>query len=257
MSVADNAFAVILGGGAGTRLWPSSRRARPKQLLSLGAPESLIAAAVRRGAALVGPERTLVVTAADQEADVRAAVPALPAANVVIEPVARNTAAAIGLGAVDAARRAGPDAVMAVLPADPPHRRRGGVRARCCALAIAEARRRHRDDRHHADARRRPASATSSWAAAAARRATPCTTWAASSRSRTARRPSATSRRALPVERGHVLPDRAAACSTRRARHLPGAGARSCDARVAAGDPDAGHARRLRRRCRRSRSTTA
>ena len=42
------AFAVILGGGAGTRLWPSSRRARPKQLLSLGAPESLLGG---RGAA--------------------------------------------------------------------------------------------------------------------------------------------------------------------------------------------------------------
>ena len=113
------AFAVILGGGAGTRLWPSSRRARPKQLLSLGAPESLIASAVRRGRAIVGAENTLVVTAADQADALRAALPDLPADNVVVEPVPRNTAAAVGLGAVTAQRRAGPDAVIAVLPADP------------------------------------------------------------------------------------------------------------------------------------------
>ncbi len=113
------AFAVILGGGAGTRLWPSSRRARPKQLLSLGGPESLLAAAVRRGRALVGFERTLIVTAADQEAAVRAAIPDLPPENIIAEPIARNTAPAVGLGAVAAARRAGPEAVIAVFPADP------------------------------------------------------------------------------------------------------------------------------------------
>ena len=98
-------FAVILGGGAGTRLWPSSRRARPKQLLSLGGPESLLAAAVRRAGTLVGVERTLIVTAADQEAAVRAQIVDLPPENIVAEPVPRNTAAAVGLGAVEAARR--------------------------------------------------------------------------------------------------------------------------------------------------------
>src|SRR4029079_19125109 len=89
---AVGAFAVILGGGAGTRLWPSSRRARPKQLLSLGAPESLIAAAGVRARAIVGLENTLIVTAADQADAVRAAVPDLPAANVVAEPMPRSTA---------------------------------------------------------------------------------------------------------------------------------------------------------------------
>lgn len=116
---AEAAFAVILGGGAGTRLWPSSRRARPKQLLALGGSESLLAAAVRRAQAFFGVERTLVVTAADQEEAIRTAIPGLPAANIVAEPMPRNTAAAVGLGAVVAARLAGPDAVIAVFPADP------------------------------------------------------------------------------------------------------------------------------------------
>src|SRR5215510_6237446 len=115
----SSAFAVILGGGSGTRLWPQSRRARPKQLLALGGPESLLAAAVRRARDIVGLERTLIVTAADQEAAVRADIPELPAQNVIAEPLPRNTAAAVGLGAVAAARRAGRDAVIAVFPADP------------------------------------------------------------------------------------------------------------------------------------------
>ena len=132
-------FAVILGGGAGTRLWPASRRARPKQLLSLGAPESLLAAAVRRAQGVVGLERTLVVTAADQEAAVRVALPELPPENVVAEPVARNTAAAVGLGAVVAERRAGPNALIAVLPADP-FIGDEATFVRLLRLAVAEAR---------------------------------------------------------------------------------------------------------------------
>jgi mannose-1-phosphate guanylyltransferase len=87
--------------------------------LKLGGTESLLAAAARRARAVVDAEHTLVVTAADQEAQIRAALPELPAANIIAEPQPRNTAAAVGLGAAAAMRRAGPDAVLAVLPADP------------------------------------------------------------------------------------------------------------------------------------------
>jgi len=108
-------FHVILAGGGGTRLWPASRRARPKQFLELGARpgKSLLAATVDR----VGRERALVVTGADQAAAVRTALPDLASGDLLAEPVGRNTAAAIGLAAFELADR-DPDAVFAALPAD-------------------------------------------------------------------------------------------------------------------------------------------
>jgi mannose-1-phosphate guanylyltransferase len=111
-------FAAILAGGGGTRLWPASRRRRPKQLLRLGGPESLLAAAARRAQQRFGLEHILVVTAADQEEQIRQEIPGLPRDNVIVEPEPRNTAAAVGLAAVVAARRGGLTARLAVLPAD-------------------------------------------------------------------------------------------------------------------------------------------
>jgi mannose-1-phosphate guanylyltransferase len=116
--MATEAYAMILAGGGGTRLWPASRRKRPKQLLTLGGTESLLGATFRRTEAVFGRERTLVVTAADQVEALREVLPQLPPENLVAEPAPRNTAAAVGLGAAVVARRAGPQAVLAVLPSD-------------------------------------------------------------------------------------------------------------------------------------------
>jgi mannose-1-phosphate guanylyltransferase len=117
MSTSES-FALILAGGGGTRLWPSSRRSRPKQLLALGGSESLLAATFRRVSRILGAEHTLIVTAADQADGVRRALPGLPADNLVVEPAARNTGPAVGLGAVAVARRAGDSARLAILPSD-------------------------------------------------------------------------------------------------------------------------------------------
>ena len=128
--------AVILAGGSGTRLWPASRRTRPKQLLSLAhADEPMVAAAVAVGRMLAGT-RVMIVTAESQVEATRAVVPDV---ELLAEPVGRNTAAAIGLaGAILALRD--PEAVLAVLPADQHVTDRPGfARALDVALAAAEA----------------------------------------------------------------------------------------------------------------------
>ena len=108
-------YAVILAGGSGHRLWPASRESLPKQFLALGSDpnESLLQASLRRL-----PEQTaVVVAAAEQMGVVRRHLPDLPADAFIAEPVARNTAAAIGLAAVHLRHR-DRDAVIGILPSD-------------------------------------------------------------------------------------------------------------------------------------------
>lgn len=126
--------AVILAGGSGTRLWPASRQALPKQFLALGGAEPLVASAVQAGRAIAG-DRVVIVTAQSQVDATRAAVAGI---EVIAEPVGRNTAAAIGLAAAIIERR-DPEGVLAVLPADQHVRDRlGFVRVLEIAQGAAE-----------------------------------------------------------------------------------------------------------------------
>jgi mannose-1-phosphate guanylyltransferase len=117
-AVSASRYVLVLAGGGGTRLWPQSRRRRPKQFLPLlpgGA--TLLSATVDRVRPLLPLSQVMVVTAADQVGEVHRVVPDLPRDNIVVEPRARNTAACVGLGAIAALAR-DPRAACAVIPSD-------------------------------------------------------------------------------------------------------------------------------------------
>ncbi|HZZ81826.1 MAG TPA: mannose-1-phosphate guanylyltransferase [Gemmataceae bacterium] len=109
--------ALIMAGGGGTRFWPRSRQAKPKQFLTLVGASTLLQQALERIEVLTPPERTWIITGAAYVAESARQLPALPTDRIVGEPCGRDTAACIGLGAALVARD-DPDAVMLVMPAD-------------------------------------------------------------------------------------------------------------------------------------------
>jgi mannose-1-phosphate guanylyltransferase/mannose-6-phosphate isomerase len=127
--------ALILAGGSGTRFWPLSRHDRPKQLLALEGERTLLRGTLDRLRPLVAPEDVWISTTEGLAGKVREALPEVPPEQVLLEPVGRNTAPAIGWAVrclPEAARRG----VVAVLPAD---HRVGDPEAFRRALARAEA----------------------------------------------------------------------------------------------------------------------
>ncbi len=111
-------WAVVLAGGVGSRFWPLSTPRRPKQLLPLVGERPLLVDTLDRIAPLVPAERTLVLTNAELAEAVRAAVPDIPAENVLAEPRPAGTAAALAWAAAEIERRGGSDAVMLCVHAD-------------------------------------------------------------------------------------------------------------------------------------------
>lgn len=110
--------ALIMAGGRGERFWPKSRRNMPKQFLSLTDDgKTMIQLTVERILPLVDMEDIFIVTNRDYRDLVHEQLPQLPEKNILCEPVGRNTAPCIGLGAVHMEKRYG-DAVMFVLPSD-------------------------------------------------------------------------------------------------------------------------------------------
>ena len=115
-----NLVPVVLCGGAGSRLWPLSRQAYPKQFLDLtGSGESLLQATLSRLSGLTALSAPIVVCneqhrflVADQLQRI-----GIERTTLLLEPVARNTAPAVALAALSA-QATDPDAVLLVLPAD-------------------------------------------------------------------------------------------------------------------------------------------
>lgn len=110
-------YSMIMAGGAGTRLWPSSREERPKQLLRLFEGRSLLELADKRLKGVLGPEQRYICTAEGFRRQVRAVLPHYDDERVLGEPAVRDTVNAIGLCAAVLLKRDA-DAVFAVLTAD-------------------------------------------------------------------------------------------------------------------------------------------
>jgi mannose-1-phosphate guanylyltransferase len=111
-------WAVVLAGGIGSRFWPLSTPSRPKQLLPLVTSEPLLADSVARLAPIVPPERVLILTNETLVPGIVDLLPNIPRGNLVAEPRAGGTAAALTWAAQEIARRDGPEAVMMSVHAD-------------------------------------------------------------------------------------------------------------------------------------------
>jgi molybdopterin-guanine dinucleotide biosynthesis protein A len=110
-------FVVIMAGGRGERFWPVSREKKPKQLLALLGRKSFLQETVERVLSLVPAKNIFIITNTAQSPAVAKQVPKIPRANVVAEPMGRDTCAAVALVAALVGARS-TTSVMAVLPAD-------------------------------------------------------------------------------------------------------------------------------------------
>lgn len=113
----SNFYPVILAGGRGTRFWPLSRKKRAKQLLALDGKQTMIQQTIARLLPLVPAKRSWVITNEDLRPEIAKQLPRLPKAQILAEPVGRNTAPAIGLAAFLLLRE-NPDAVIGMFPSD-------------------------------------------------------------------------------------------------------------------------------------------
>jgi mannose-1-phosphate guanylyltransferase len=112
-----NFYPVILAGGRGTRFWPLSRKKRAKQLLALDGKQTMIQQTVARLLSLAPARKFWIITNEDLRPAIAKQLPKLPRAQVLAEPVGRNTAPAIGLAAFLLLPES-PEAVIGMFPSD-------------------------------------------------------------------------------------------------------------------------------------------
>lgn len=108
---------VVMAGGSGTRFWPQSRKALPKQLLKLVGDHTMIQDTVTRCAQLTPHQRIWVVTNQSLAEETSRQLPQVPWEQILIEPAPRNTAPCIGLAAIQLLKN-DPDATMLVVSSD-------------------------------------------------------------------------------------------------------------------------------------------
>jgi mannose-1-phosphate guanylyltransferase len=114
----NHLFVLLNAGGGGTRLWPRSRNATPKQFLKLFGKKTLTQITVERFAKLIPWEKIIIVTTSDDyKKEILNELPDLPSANIIVEPGRKNTAPAHGLGALFIIKR-DTDAVILTSPTD-------------------------------------------------------------------------------------------------------------------------------------------
>lgn len=104
MSALDHTYAVILAGGGGTRLWPKSREKTPKQFLKLAGSDTMVQMTANRITKLIPWERLIVVTNELYREDISKQLPQVPVTNIITEPAKKDTALAMLVGALFAAR---------------------------------------------------------------------------------------------------------------------------------------------------------
>jgi mannose-1-phosphate guanylyltransferase len=118
---------VLMVGGAGTRFWPLSRKKTPKYMLPIAGDRSMLLQTVERIEPMVPADRVLCITSQEQATGIRRALKDVPNANVVGEPMGRDSAAAVALGAVMVHQR-DPDGVILCMPGDSLIRQSGKFR---------------------------------------------------------------------------------------------------------------------------------
>ena len=110
-------YALIMAGGVGARFWPKSRLKTPKHLLTIVNDKTMLENTIIRLDQLMGRKDIFIITNREQKNNVIENIKDFREENIISEPFGKNTAAAIGYGAVKLLLR-DPDAVMVVLPAD-------------------------------------------------------------------------------------------------------------------------------------------
>lgn len=114
---ADHHYAVVVAGGSGTRLWPMSRTALPKQMQGLMSDETLIVETIQRLEGVLAADHILVSTTGNYAEPMKKMLPQIPDENFIVEPVARGTAAAFALFTTVIHDR-DPDALIFTLASD-------------------------------------------------------------------------------------------------------------------------------------------